>query len=309
MSQEKVNTITPCLWFDDRAEEAANFYTSLFEASAVNDTSYYGEAGYEVHRHEAGTVLTVDFELFGQPFMILNGVPNFTFTPAISFFVNCQTVEEVDELWAKFSEGGTPLMPLDSYPFSEKYGWIQDKYGLSWQLILREEEIDQKIVPSLMFVGEQAGRAEEAMNFYAEVFSDSKIGDIARYGAGQEPNEEGTVMYADFTLMNQRFAAMDSAQGHAFTFNEAVSLVVNCQTQAEIDDYWEKLSAYPDAEQCGWLKDKFGVSWQIIPENIGKLFSDHHSERYGRVMNAMLKMKKMDIKALEDAYRGKPVAK
>lgn len=307
MEKKETNKITPCLWFDDRAEEAANFYTSLFEGSAVNNTSYYGKAGYEAHHHEAGSILTVDFELCGQPFMILNGGPHFSFTPAISFFVNCQTAGEVDELWGQLSESGTPLMPLDSYPFSEKYGWIQDKYGLSWQLILREEESDQKIVPSLMFVGEQAGRAEEAMNFYTEVFDNSKIGGIARYGANQAPDKEGTVMYADFTLLNQRFAAMDSAQDHAFTFNEAVSLVVNCKTQDEIDYYWRKLSAHPDAEQCGWLKDKFGVSWQIVPESVGRMFSDHHSDEYGRVMNAMLQMKKLDLKALEDAYHGKQV--
>lgn len=307
MPKFSTKNISACLWFDDQGEEAAKFYTSLFKDSGIKKISHYSEAGHDIHRKEAGSVMTVEFEIAGQKFMALNGGPYFKFTPAISFFINCQTVKEVDGLWAKLSEGGTPLMALDSYPFSEKYGWIQDKYGLSWQLILRDGEIDQKIIPSLMFVGEQAGRAEEALKFYTDAFKNSKMGDIARYGAGREPDQEGTVMYADFILMNQRFAAMDSAQDHAFSFNEAISFVVNCKDQKEVDYYWERLSAYPEAEQCGWLKDKFGVSWQIVPEAMGQMFSDSDNEQAGRLMNAMLKMKKLDIKLLEKAYKHHPV--
>ena len=193
-------------------------------------------------------------------------------------------------------------MPLDSYPFSEKYGWIQDKYGVSWQVILSEEEALQKIMPSLMFVGNNAGRAEEAIDFYASVFDDTNIKQIARYGADQKPDEEGTIMYADFELEGQLFAAMDSAQEHDFSFSEGISLMVNCDTQDEIDYYWEKLSAVPEAEQCGWLKDEFGVSWQILPTKMNKLlFSGEDSDRSKRAMEAMLQMKKLDIEALKNA--------
>ena len=109
-------------------------------------------------------------------------------------------------------------------------------------------------------------------------------------------------MFTDFQLLGQWFAAMDSAHGHAFSFNEAVSLMVTCDTQAEIDDYWEKLSAVPEAEQCGWLKDKYGVSWQIVPTILGELLSDPDPAKSQRVMEAMLQMKKIDIAKLEEVY-------
>jgi predicted 3-demethylubiquinone-9 3-methyltransferase (glyoxalase superfamily) len=193
-------------------------------------------------------------------------------------------------------------MPLDTYPFSKKYGWIEDKYGISWQLILTEDTAEQKIVPSLLFVGDKAGKAEEAINFYADVFKVAGVGDIARYGAGQEPDKEGTVAYAEFTLEGQKFAAMDSAHQHNYTFNEAISFYVECETQVEVDKLWEQLSAVPESEQCGWVKDKYSVSWQIIPKQLGVLMSDPDPEKAGRVLEAMLKMKKIDIAKLEEAY-------
>lgn len=293
--------ITPCLWFNN-AEEAVNFYTYIFKNSKVGNISYYGEAGYEIHQKPAGTVLTIEFELNGQAFTALNGGPHFTPNPSISFFVNCATEHEVDRLWEGLSDGGKPLMPLDSYPFSEKYGWVQDKYGISWQLIFPDSEAGQKVFPSLMFVGEQAGKAEEAIHFYTNVLEPSTVGDIARYGAGQQPDEEGTVMYADFKLRNQSFAAMDSAQDHDFNFNEAISLVVNCETQEEIDYYWEKLSAVPKAEQCGWLKDKYGVSWQIVPTVLTEMLQDKDIEKSERLMTALFQMRKIDIRTLEKAF-------
>lgn len=300
MTTQTKNTISTCLWFDDQAEEAANFYISIFENAEVLDTTpYLIETPSD---KPIGSTMTVEFELEGYRFMALNGGPHFTPNPSISFFINCDTEEEVDQLWEQLSDGGTPLMPLDSYPFSDKYGWVQDKYGISWQLILADGEAPQKIMPSLMFVGDNAGRAEEAIKFYISIFDDAKTKQIARYGAGQEPDEEGTVMYADFELNGQLFAAMDSAQDHDFNFNEAISLMVNCDTQEEIDYFWEKMSADPKAEQCGWLKDKFGVSWQIVPTGMNKMFRNGDTDNVKRAMEAMLQMKKLDIAKLKQAY-------
>src|SRR5699024_11651880 len=121
-----------------------------------------------------------------------------------------------------------------------------------------------EIMPSFLFVGEQCGKAEEAMNFYLSVFKNTRPGEVARYPKNMEPDKEGTIMFSDFMLENQWFVANDSGQEHDFGFNEAISFMVYCNTQEEIDYYWTKLSAVPDAEQCGWLKDKFGVSWQIV---------------------------------------------
>jgi predicted 3-demethylubiquinone-9 3-methyltransferase (glyoxalase superfamily) len=153
-----------------------------------------------------------------------------------------------------------------------------------------------------MFVGAVAGKAEEASDFYLSVFRDSKRGAIARHPKGMEPDKEGTIMFTDFMLENQWFAAMDSAHEHKFFFNEAVSFIVNCDTQQEIDYYWEKLSAVPEAEQCGWIKDKFGLSWQIVPTIMNEMMKDKDEKKITRVTEAFLKMKKFDIKALKQAY-------
>jgi len=213
----------------------------------------------------------------------------------------------LDRLWEQLSEGGTALMPLDAYPFSQRYGWIQDRYGLSWQLMLTNPAGEERpfIIPSLMFTGNNAGRAEEAIEFYGAVFTGSRRGVTARYPKGMEPDREGTLMFADFALRGTWLAAMDSARDHPFTFNEAISLLVPCETQAEIDYYWEQLSADPQAEQCGWLKDRFGLSWQIWPVAIGEMMRNGTREQIDRLTQAFLPMKKFDLAALQRAYTGK----
>ncbi|PAV27647.1 hypothetical protein CIL05_20800 [Virgibacillus profundi] len=302
---EKTNqNIVPHLWFDKEASEASAFYASVFPDSRITNTT-------TVHDTPSGDVDSVSFELWGQKFMAISAGPYFKFNPSVSFFVNFDPLREKDaeeklnEAWNKLSEGGTVLMPLDKYPFSEKYGWIQDKYGLTWQLILTDPDGKERpqVVPSLLFVGDQCGKAEEAMNFYLSIFSNSRQGHIAHYPGGMEPDKEGTVMFSDFSLLNQWFVAMDSAYEHNFNFNEAISFMVYCDTQAEIDHYWDKLSAVPEAEQCGWLKDKFGVSWQIVPREMDEMMTGT-PEQIDRVNKATLKMKKLDLAELQKAYKG-----
>ena len=298
--------ITPHLWFDKEAREAAEFYTSLFPNSNITNIT-------TLHDTPSGDSDIVSFELAGQSFMGISAGPLFKFNPSVSFFLNFdpsrdqEARNKLDRIWERLSEGGTALMPLDKYPFSERFGWVQDKYGLSWQLILSDPEGEERpfIVPALMFVGEVAGRAEEAINHYLSVFKNSKPGAIARYGAGQEPDKEGTVMFADFMLEGQWFAAMDSAHEHHFAFNEAISFLVACDTQEEIDYFWERLSAVPEAEQCGWLKDKFGVSWQISPTALQEMLTNGTPEQIDRVTQTFLPMKKFDVAELQKAYEGK----
>lgn len=358
MTKQNTNKISTCLWFDGQGEEAANFYVSVFEnAKILNTTPYLTDTPSD---KPLGSVMTVDFVLEGHHFTVLNGGPLFTLNPSISFFVHCGTEEEVDRLWAALSEDGEALMPLGEYPFNAKYGWIQDKFGLSWQILLAEDEPDQKIVPSLMFSKENTNKAEEAINFYTSVFNDAKTGNLFPYPEDTGPAKKGSLMFGDFMIENTWLAAMDSGTEQDFTFNEAIAIVVNCETQDEIDYYWEKLSAVPESDlpaprpgsffvyvihcnddsmykghtqdlrscwhkheagtaaehtrrhkplgiihfeeystreqaikrekylktgfgrkwlkrewkagrtrqagQCGWLKDKYGVSWQIVPE-------------------------------------------
>jgi predicted 3-demethylubiquinone-9 3-methyltransferase (glyoxalase superfamily) len=301
--------ITPHLWFNKEAKEGAEFYAALIPNSRIKNIT-------TLHNTPSGDCDVVSFELSGQPFMAISAGPLFKFNPSVSFHVKCRTKSEVDTLWERLSQGGKILMPLGAYPFSERYGWVEDQYGLSWQLIFTgDSEIRQKITPVLMFVGNVCGKTEEAVNFYTSVLNNSprvakaegstKADILARYGKGEEPDKEGTVKYASFTLLGQEFGAMDSAREHKFAFNEAISFIVPCETQEEIDYFWEKLSADPKAEQCGWLKDKYGLSWQITPTVMNEMLGSNDKERVARVTQAFLKMKRFDIGALKRAYEAK----
>lgn len=214
--------------------------------------------------------------------------------------------KNLDILWEKLSPDSEVMMPLQEYPFSKRYGWIQDRFGVSWQLILTNPAGEERpsIIPSILFVGDSYGKAEEAVNFYLSVFKDSHLGQMVKYPAGMEPNKEGTVMFSDFKLWDSWFTAMDGGGNHKFKFNEAISFIVQCDTQEEIDYYWEKLSFVPESEQCGWLKDKFGISWQVTPKIMNEMMSKGTPEQSARVTAAFLKMKKFDIATLEKAFQG-----
>lgn len=296
----KNQKIIPFLWFDDNIAEAVDFYVSLFPNSKIGKIARYGEAGAKASGRSLGSIMTEEFQLEGQDFVALNGGPEFKFTPAISFFVSFQEVEEMQKVWQRLIVGGKVLMELGKYPFSERYGWLEDKFGVSWQLNFASSQ--QKIKPALLFVGKQYGRAEEAMKFYTSIFGNSKIKQIARYEKGEE-DREGMVKYAEFELEEQGFIAMESGLDHKFTFTPAISFLVSCDTQEEIDEFWGKLTEGGGKEvQCGWLEDKFGISWQITPKGWSEMMSDPDKEKSERVMEAMLKMVKLDIAKLKEAY-------
>jgi len=295
----------PHLWFDREAKEAAEFYTTLFPDSRITNIT-------TMHDTPSGDADVVSFQLWGYSFMAISAGPLFKFNPSVSFMINfdpsrdAEAANRINDVWAKLAEGGKVLMPLDTYSFSKRYGWIQDQYGLSWQLMLTNPEGEERppIIPCILFVGDVCGKAEEATDFYISVFKNSRRGTLARYPSGMAPDQAGTVMFSDFRLQGQWFAAMDSAREHGYAFNEAISLMVNCDTQEEIDYLWEKLSAVPEAEQCGWLKDRFGLSWQISPAILETMMLDPDPEKVARVTRAFMQMKKFDIGKLNQAYRG-----
>lgn len=289
--------ITTHLWYDKEAKEAAEFYVSVFPNTKVKNVS-------SISGTPSGDVDIVTMDIVGDEFMLISAGPLFKFNPSISFHVTFKTKEEVDAAWNKLIKGGKALMELGEYPFSARYGWVQDKYGLSWQLILVGGDTAEKITPALLFVGDVCGRAEEAAEFYVSVFKFAKAEAMVRWGKGEEPEKEGTVKYASVILEGKEFGLMDSANEHKFGFNEAISFMVNCETQDEIDYYWEKLSAVPESEQCGWLKDKFGVSWQIVPTAMNEMMAKGTKEQIDRVTKAFLEMKKFNIAELQEAYEG-----
>lgn len=278
--------ITPFLMFDNNLGEALKLYASTFSDWKLLSQNQAGDV-----------VMSATFAISGKEILSFNGGPHFKFTPAISFFLSCQTSKEVEKIWASLSQEGIVLMELQEYPFSEKFGWVQDKFGVSWQVCLSKEGND--LVTFLMFVGKQHGKAEEAIRFYTSQFPNSKINDIQRYTTDQS-EKEGTVQRSVFSIAGQDLMAMDSGLDHAFTFSEAYSFFIKCETQAEIDKYWEKLSFQGEKQKCGWVKDKFGVSWQIIPSILGDYLQDKDPKKSQRVLQAMLQMDKIDIVKLKD---------
>lgn len=277
------NQIYPCLWFDGNAQEAAEFYCSVFKNSKVTSQN----------------PMVTAFELSGRKMVGLNGGPMFKFTPSISFSVNCTSVDEVNDIWSKLMDGGSAMMPLDKYPWSERYGWLKDKYNLTWQVSLPNvATAQQEIIPSFLFTDSNFGKAEAAINFYTSIFDNARCEQLLHYDAADV--NAGKVLYAEFSLKNQKFIAMDGPGAHNFVFNEALSIVVDCETQEQIDYYWQKLTADGGTEsQCGWLKDKFGVSWQIVPTILARLMNNPQTAE--RVMPVFLKMKKFEIAKLLEA--------
>lgn len=296
--------ITPFIWYDREAEDAAKLYTSLFDDGRITHVSRYSEAGLDAHGQPSGKVMVAGFEIAGLRISALNGGPAFKPTPALSFFVRLDGEAEVNALWEGLNEGGSVLMPLDGYPWSRRYGWLQDRYGVSWQIAVHETAAQgPAITPSLLFTQGNMGRADEAIALYTSVFPGSAKEHVELRGAA-DGEAAGTVLFGQFSLFGQEFNIMDAPGPHEFGFTEGLSLMVSCETQDEIDHYWEALTADGGQEsQCGWLKDRFGVSWQITPTVMGQLMASTDQAAADRLMTAMLKMKKLDITTLEAAAR------
>ena len=289
--------IIPCLTFDRQAEEAVRFYVAALPGSELLHITRCGEG----EPQPAGSVRTVRFTLGGQEMMAGNGGPTFTFSPAVSLFVHCETAAEVDAVWEPLADGGTALMPLGEYPFASRFGWVQDRFGVSWQVVAAPGR--QRIVPGLLFVGEQHGHAEEAVNRYVSLFPDSAITEIRRFGEGShEP--AGGIEQARFSLGGNELSVTESSLGHAFTFSPGISLHVGCDTQAEIDRLWDGLGADGEPQRCGWVVDRFGVSWQVASAAAWEMVNDPDPAASQRVVDAILRMQKLDLEAIRQAYAG-----
>lgn len=276
------NKIYPCLWLNKQAKEAAALYCSVFNNAGIT------------HENPFVSIL----EVSGQQIMCLNGCPDISPNPSVSMMVEYANEEELNRNWAQLVQQGQVLMALDAYPWSKKYGWVQDRFGISWQLMLADGEPPQKLTPVLMFCGAQQGRAEAAVEYYTSLFPHSTVDTLLKYGP-ENPAAEGQVLHSRFRLYNYQLMAMDSGVPQPFTFNEAVSLVLECKNQEEIDDYWNHLSDGGMESRCGWVRDRFGLWWQVVPEVLGKLMAD--PERMPRVSQAFMKMKKFVIAELENA--------
>jgi len=275
------NSIYPCIWCNNNAAEVARFYESVFPETKITDKD----------------PLLVMLEMQGQKVMLLNGGDQFPPNPSISLMYLTSSESEVEHIYAKLIESGMALMPLDKYPFSSMYGWVEDQFGVSWQLYTgKDEDIIQKIVPTLMFVEKNNGKAAEAVDFYTALFPGAESRGMLRY-SGEEGETAGNIQHGEFLINHYLLMIMDSSWPHAFHFSEGVSLVVECNSQEEIDSYWSGLiSGGGEESMCGWLKDRYGVSWQIIPAALDKLIAKSPG-----VMEELMKMRKLDIRRLQQA--------
>ncbi len=298
-----VQKIIPFLWFDTNGKDAVDFYTTVFENATINSITRFPGAGIEIHKQETGSIMTVDFSIENYRMVALNGGPDFKFNSSISFFLLYEDEKKIKEVWERLLEGGSEMMPLDSYDWSSQYGWLQDRFGVNWQLMLeKERNCPETVVPMIFFTGKNQGKAATAIKFYTSVFNNSNIQGMLTYGE-ENPFANGHIMHAQFSLEDQTFMAMDSGMENDFPFSEAISFMVNCKDQKEIDYYWNKLSegGDPAAQQCGWLKDKFGVSWQVAPTGMNEILNDPDKEKANRLMEEVLQMKKFDLDTINKA--------
>ena len=260
--------IIPAIWCDAADDEAARFYADVFREGSVVEQA-------------PGLAATVS--IHGFRLSLINGGDQYAPNPSISCILNFdpllfggedQARAYLDELYERLSGGGV-LMELGEYPFSARYTWVRDRFGMTWQLMLTDPAGEPRpfILPSFMFGGTNHANAKEATEAWIALFDDAHRGALRRYEEGG-PMEAGTVMFTDFTLRGTWMAAMDSGAFHDFTFTPGVSMIISCRDQEEIDRYWTGLSAVPEAERCGWCVDRWGVSWQVVPDNIAELMAD-----------------------------------
>jgi predicted 3-demethylubiquinone-9 3-methyltransferase (glyoxalase superfamily) len=296
--------ITPCIWFDDQAEAAARWYLHAFGSGRIDAVSHYPPSSDNPSGRPRGSVLTVEFELAGQRLTALNGGPLFHPNPSVSFFVHVDVAGEADRLFWQLADAGEVLMPLGPYPWSQRYGWVQDRFGVSWQVIAgRRPPSGATIVPCLMFSGPQRGRAQDAMRAYTGILPEGRVHSVEPYGATEGP--QGAVKHARFVVAGQEMVAMDSHVDSPICFNEGVSLQVACADQAELDRCFAALAEGGQPAPCGWLKDRFGLSWQLVPQVLVEWMTGRDDAARDRVFAALLEMGKLDLAALERAYSGR----
>lgn len=294
--------ILPSFWHDFTAESAVVLYQEAFPRASVVRTIRYPTQGLPVfQRGFAGRIMAIDLEIDGFQIQLLNAGDAFRPNPSLSLMVvfdpskNTHAINELHHAWEVLAKDGRVLMALDTYPFSPLYGWVEDAFGTSWQLIVPDpdQQVERPaIMPSLMFGHTQQGKARTALTLYTEVFDDAQIGTLVPINEFVESTSIGDVIFSEFMLGDQWFVAMDASTATGFTFSPGASLLVRCSCQEEIDQLWDGLSAQPGAEQGGWCRDEFGFSWQIVPDTLADQIS--RPERYA----ALIKMKKISIAGL-----------
>ncbi len=268
--------ITPCLWFENQALQAAEFYCKTFQNSFIIES----------------TEASVKFSLNNRDFVAMNGRGHVQINDTTSFSVYCGSDQEIDRLYQALGDDGEVMMALGPYPWARKYAWVKDKFGVSWQLDVDPINNPQNIVPSIMFVNEQAPNLKEAITFYHQIFPNPHLLFEMPFPP-QMHMPEGSLRFAQHKLDGYIFNFMSSHTKHENEINKGVSFIITCSDQDEIDKYWNALITKGGKPQkFGWLQDRYGITWQILPENLAILMEDEVN------VHKLMEMTKIELEKL-----------
>lgn len=268
-----------CFWFNGDAQKAVARYAEIFRDTRIISSN----------------PLVSMAEISTLRFMALNGGPKYEKNSAFSIFYYCESTEEIDRLYPLLMEGGTAVMPLGRYGWADRYAWVVDRFGMHWQLNNDVINNPQKAVPCLLFVHEKRTKLREAIAHYANIFNDHRLLLESLYpeGLGMDPEH---LLFGQFKIGKTVINGLSSTEQHDFDFTPGGSFVVECETQEEIDYLWDKLGKDGRYDMCGWLNDRYGVSWQIVPAVLSELMADPgHSQA---VIETFLPMQKLEIAPL-----------
>lgn len=267
--------ITTWLWFKDEAEDAVDYYMSIFQSGQIMEKYY-------IPNDQNVSSVVINFKIGDLNLGAFNGNLDYAkMSPALSLKVTCETEDELNKLWVELSGNTRVIVPLQKRSFTKLYGWCIDKYGVSWQLNLNNKP--QKITPHLMFANGNYMRSYEAVEFYANIFGDAIVSKL-------DVRPDNKVKWCEIKINDFTMTLSDSAKDNDYTFSDAISIEYDCKDQAEIDRIWDSLIADGGEEvACFWLRDKFGLSWQIIPEDFYDLINGPNSDKVLAVVQTMTK--------------------
>ncbi|MGV3022951.1 VOC family protein [Streptococcus suis] len=284
--------IIPHLWYDTEAKEAVAFYVDLF-GGKIDWT-------YTITDTPSGDSDLIQFQLGDMTLAAISAGPYFKLNESMSLMVNVASKDEVTRLYQALSEGGRVLMPLGEYPFSPYYVWLEDRFGLSWQLSYAPDlDKPYQFDICLLFSQGQVGLAQPMLDYYKDKLPQARLGRLSYYGEGEAAVEAAKLNYAELLVAGQKMIVMDHGYGGEASFNEAFSLMVYVDSQDELNFYYDLLSAVPEAEMCGWVKDQFGISWQIVPRILMEAYDTASPEKVKAVNAAVMTMKRLDIGTIQ----------
>lgn len=290
-----MQTLIPHLWYDKEALEAARFYTSVFPESQLDWT-------YHLSDTPSGDAQLVQFRLVNMTLAAISAGPYFHLNESMSLMVQVSKKEEVDRLYQSLSQNGKVLMPLGEYPFNAYYVWFEDQYGLSWQLLYNPEQtVSHHLEICLLFSKDQVGSAEDFLQKYVSLLPGAELGQRSYYAQGEASLPQAKLNYGELVLPNQKLIVMDHGYGGENGFNEAFSLMIYVNSPEEMAAYYDAFSSVKEAEQCGWVKDEFGISWQIVPQKLMEAYGNPaQADRLKAVNAAILEMKRLDYQRIVD---------